>query len=161
MGTEEPFSSSTLNEALRRRAAETPDAEHLVLLHDDDGESEPLSFGRLLEGAEAVAHGLRERGIEPRQTVALMLPTGFDFYFSFLGVLLAGAVPVPIYPPVKLDRLEEYAARQVGILDNAQARALITERRARVLAGLLRPKVRSLRAVIRTDKLAEEIVSEL
>ncbi len=150
-----PGSSSTLVEAARRQAGEMPDADHLVLLRDD-GSSESLSFGRLLEGSEAVARGLRSRGIEPRETVALMLPTSFDFYFSFLGVLLAGAVPVPIYPPVKLDRLEEYAARQVGILRNAQARVLVTERRAQVLAGLLRPKVRSLRTVARTESLAEE-----
>ncbi len=153
--TAETLSSSTLVEAVRRRAAATPDADHLVLL-DDDGRAEPLSFGQLLEGAEAVARGLRARGVEPRQTVALMLPTSFDFYFSFLGVLLAGAVPVPLYPPVKLDRLEEYAARQVGILGNAQARALITERRAQVLAGLLRPKVGSLETLVRAEKLLEE-----
>ena len=151
----ETASISTLVEALRRQAVETPDAEHLVLLHEDGG-PQSLTFGQLLEGAEAVAQSLIARGVEPRQTVALMLPTSFDFYFSFLGVLLVGAVPVPLYPPVKLDRLEEYAARQVGILGNAQARALITERRARVLAGLLRPKVRSLETLVRAEQLLEE-----
>ncbi len=153
--TAEASSPSTLVEALRRQAAETPDAEHLVLLHEDDG-PRPLTFSQLLEGAEAVARALRARGVRPRQTVALMLPTGFDFYYSFLGVLLAGAVPVPLYPPVKLDQLEEYAARQVGILGNAQARALLTERRAQVLAGLLRPKVRSLETLVRAETLLEE-----
>ena len=149
-----PFRSSTLVEVLRHRAAEMPDVEHLTLLGDDDS-SESLSFAQLLEGAEAVARGLRASGVEPRRTVALMLPTGFDFYFSFLGVLLAGAVPVPIYPPVRLDRLEEYAARQAGILGNARVRALITERRAETLARLLQPKVRSLRTVTRVERLAE------
>ena len=153
--TAETSSISTLVETLRRRAAEMSGAEHLVLLHEDGG-PQSLTFGQLLEGAEAGARGLRARGVEPRQTVALMLPTGFDFYFSFLGVLAAGAVPVPLYPPVKLDRLEEYAARQVGILGNAQARALITERRAQVLAGLLRPKVESLETLVRAEKLLEE-----
>ncbi len=138
---------STLVEGLRRRAAEKPDAEHLILLDGDDSVRR-LSFRELLTGADAVAKGLRGRGIEPRQTVALMLPTSFDFYFSFLGVLLAGAVPVPVYPPVKLDRLEEYAARQDGILRNAKVRALVTERRARALAGLLRPKVRGLDTLV-------------
>ncbi len=146
---------STLVEALRHSAAEQPDAEHLALL-DGDGGVERLSFAQLLAGAEAVASGLRGRGVEPRETVALILPTGFDFYFSFLGVLLAGAVPVPIYPPVNLDRLEEYAERQVGILRNARVRALVTERQARVLAELLRPKVRGLRTLARAESLADE-----
>ncbi len=146
---------STLVDVARRRAAESTHAEHLVLLGEDGG-AESVSFARLLDGAGAVARALGARGIEPRQTVALMLPTGLDFYFSFLGVLLAGAVPVPVYPPVKLDRLEEYAARQVGILGNAQVRALITERRAQVLAELLRPKVRSLKSVVRAESLVAE-----
>ena len=153
--TRSPVAASTLVEALRQRAAETPDAEHLVLL-DDDGQAQRLSLGGLLAGAEAVAAGLAGRGVEPRDTVALMLPTSFDFYFSFLGVLLAGAVPVPIYPPVKLDQLEEYTERQVGILRNAGVRALITEQRAKTLAGLLRPKVGGLDTLARARKLADE-----
>ena len=61
----------------------------------------------------AVAGGLRERGVRRGDTVALMLPTGFDFLRCFQGILIAGAVPVPIYPPLRLDRLEEYAAAAV------------------------------------------------
>ena len=30
-----------------------------------------------------------------------MLPTGRDYFTSFFGVLAAGAIPVPIYPPVR------------------------------------------------------------
>ena len=70
-----------------------------------------------------MAGGLRERGIARGDTVALMLPTGLDFLRAFQGILLAGAVPVPIYPPVRLDRLEEYARRQSAILADAGVRA--------------------------------------
>ena len=30
-----------------------------------------------------------------------MLPTGRDYFFAYLGILLAGGVPVPIYPPFR------------------------------------------------------------
>jgi 1-acyl-sn-glycerol-3-phosphate acyltransferase len=83
-----------------------------------------------------------------------MLPTGFDFLRSFQGILIAGAIPVPIYPPVRLDRLEEYARRQSAILANAEARALITVDRARGVAGLLRPAVPTLSRVTTADDLA-------
>ena len=36
-----------------------------------------------------------------RDRVALIYPTSFDFVFSFFGVLLAGAVPVPLEPPLR------------------------------------------------------------
>ena len=46
----------------------------------------------------------------PGDRVALMLPTGLDFFAAFFGILYAGAVPVPIYPPMQRSQIEEYAA---------------------------------------------------
>lgn len=60
---------------------------------------------------------------------------------------LAAAVPVPIYPPLRPDRIEEYAARQVKILGNAVARLPLTFHEAERVAGLLRSRVPSLRDV--------------
>jgi len=147
--------SDTLTEVLRRRVATEPDRKHLTLL-ESDREVESLSFGKLLEGAEGVARGLLSQGVERQQTVALMLPTSREFFFGFMGTLLAGAVPVPIYPPVKIDQIEEYAERQVRILRNAQVTALLTPKRATKLARLLRPKVPSLRTILQPDKLLEK-----
>jgi acyl-CoA synthetase (AMP-forming)/AMP-acid ligase II len=48
---------------------------------------------------------------------------------------LAGAVPVPLYPPVRLGRLDEYAARTAAMLRAATARLVITDRRIRRLLG--------------------------
>ena len=56
-----------------------------------------------------------------------MLPTGRDFFIAFFAILYAGAVPVPIYPPMRLSQLEEHLRRQAGILSNAGARILITD----------------------------------
>ena len=89
-------------------------------------------------------------------TVALMLPTGLDFLRSFLGVQLVRAIPVPIYPPVRLDRLDEYAARQSAILADAGVRLLVTVARARPVASLLAPRVKTLAAVVTADELADE-----
>ena len=78
-----------------------------------------MTYGRLWDEAAAVAGGLARAGCGAGDTVALMLPTGLDFLRAFQGILLARAVPVPIYPPVRLDRLEEYAERQSAILADA------------------------------------------
>src|SRR6185436_13495247 len=75
------------------------------------------------------------------------------FLRAFQGVLAAGAIPVPIYPPVRLDQLEEYARRQAAILADAGVRALITIDRARPIARLLRAAVPSLELVTTADEL--------
>src|SRR5262245_22725056 len=138
----------TVHESLFRHAVAEPDRP-TVYLREDDGREETITYGRLWREASLVAGGLREKGVGRGDTVALMLPTGLDFLRSFQGILAAGAVPVPIYPPLRLDRLEEYAARQSAILADAGVRLLITIPRAMPIAGMLRPAVPSL-AEVRT-----------
>ena len=50
------------------------------------------------------------RGVAAGDRVAIVLPTSPAFLDAFFGALLAGAVPVPLYPPVRLGRLAEYHA---------------------------------------------------
>jgi fatty-acyl-CoA synthase len=93
--------------------------------------------------------------VVPGDTVALMLPTGLDFLAAFQGILLAGGIPVPIYPSARLDRLEEYAERQSAILADAGVKMLLTVARARAVAALLRPRVPSLRGVATVREIAD------
>src|SRR6202035_630830 len=110
-----------------------------------------VSFGELYTGAQAAAGELERRGIRPGDAVALMLPTCREFFLTFAGVLLAGGVPVPIYPPVRADRIAEYAERQSAILRNAEARLLVTFREAASVAKLLKPLVASLEGVVTAE----------
>ncbi len=132
-----------------------PQQAHL-LLYDDQDRLSTLSFAELYADTSAVAQGLAARGIRRGDTVALMLPTGREFFSSFLGILLEGAIPVPLYPPFRADRIEEYAQRQTAILQNAEARALVTFREVERLARLLQPKVGSLTVVATAEQLAEQ-----
>jgi acyl-CoA synthetase (AMP-forming)/AMP-acid ligase II len=67
--------------------------------------------------------------------VALVLPTGRDFLEAFFGVQLAGAVPVPLYPPVRLGRMDEYVASTARMLGLVGAVALVTDRKLKLLLG--------------------------
>jgi len=67
--------------------------------------------------------------------VALVYPTCAGFFDAFFGVLLAGAVPVPLYPPVRLGRLDEYHERTAAMLRAVDARLVLAERRVRRLLG--------------------------
>ena len=79
--------------------------------------------------------------------MGLMLPTSIEFFVAFFGILYAGAIPVPIYPPMRLSQLEDHLRRQTGILRNAGACMLITMPEGRRLAGLLGTLVDSLHGV--------------
>ena len=145
--------AATVHESLWRRAQSQPARPH-VYLRDDDGGEQTISYADLLSEAAAVAGGLRESGVRRGDRVALMLPTGRDFLSAFQGILMAGAVPVPIYPPARIDRLEEYARRQSAILADAEASALVTIARARGVADVLRASVPALRQVTTVAELA-------
>ena len=147
-------SVGTIHGSLWARADENPMRPH-VYLREDDGSETVVTYGRLRDEAAAVAGGLRERGIARGDTIALMLPTGLDFLAAFHGILLAGGIPVPIYPPARLDRLEEYAARQSAILADAGVTILLTFARARAVAALLRPRVPTLRDVVTVREIAD------
>ena len=153
-----PRAADTVVEALEWHARRTPDRIH-IHLREEDGVETPLTYGWLWQAALAVAHGLAARGLGRRETVAVMLRTERDFFPAFVGTLMAGCVPVPLYPPVRADRIEEYAERQVGILRNAAARLLITFTAVERLAGLLVARVPSLTAVVTADSLQAHAAS--
>ena len=45
-----------------------------------------FTYAELQQGAQAVAAGLRQRGLQPRQTAAIMLPTGSDYFLSLIHI---------------------------------------------------------------------------
>jgi fatty-acyl-CoA synthase len=143
----------TLHEALQRWAEAEATRPH-VYLRQDDGSFTTLTYGELWDGANAVAGGILRHGRQPGETVALMLPTGADFLRTFMGILLAGAIPVPLYPPFRMAGLEDYLRRQAGILDNATARLLVTTREVMPVARVLRGTLGSAFAMTTAEALA-------
>src|SRR2546427_4778792 len=115
------FSAETLIEVLRHRAAHDAERAHLLITEDTDGmeRSATLTFGELYAAGQHCAAELGRRGVPAGGRVALKLPTSRAFFVSYAGILLAGAIPVPIYPPFRADRIEGYAARPSPILNNA------------------------------------------
>jgi 1-acyl-sn-glycerol-3-phosphate acyltransferase len=145
--------AETLTEIFRLRGRGEPARAHIYLYEEHD-EPRTITFGELFKSASRVATELTRHGLEPGQTVSIMLPTCAEFFWTFAGILLAGGIPVPIYPPFRADRIAEYATRQSAILRNAEAQFLITWRRAEGLARLLKPGVPTLREVLDAGELA-------
>jgi 1-acyl-sn-glycerol-3-phosphate acyltransferase len=137
----------TLVETLEWHVGRHPDRLHLTVLEDDATALAALTYRELADAARALAQGLIERDVTPGDRVALMLPTSRDFFVAFFGILYVGAVPVPIYPPMRLSQLEEHLRRQAGILRNAGAGMLVTVPEGRRLAALLQAQIGSLTSV--------------
>ncbi|MBT8765463.1 AMP-binding protein [Pseudomonas sp. DB1] len=150
-----PDTARTLVDVLSWHAHYQPGHTHVRLLGEDD-RPEDISYGDLQREAQGVAAGLQKGGLRTGQTVALMLPTGRDFLRGFFGILLAGGIPVPIYPPLRLSQVEDHLRRQAGILCNAEARVLITVAEAKFLAQLLRSQVPSLVRIASVAELGGE-----
>lgn len=141
-----PEHLQNFGDVLRFRAGAHPDRPY-IYLYEADGQPRLIRFGELLEAAMRTARWLQFRGLEPGDRVALMLPTSLEFLAGFFGSMLAGGVPVPLYPPFRADQLEAYAHRQTGILRNAGVRFLLTFGEVEPVARLLRAQLPTLERV--------------
>jgi len=125
-GVRAPERAQTLTEALEYHVERQPDR-LTVFLYEDQKES-PLTYRELWDGAMAYAAKLADAGVAPGKTVAIMLPTSREYLFCFYGTLLAGGIPVPLYPPARLATIEDHMTRHVGVLKSAGASIMVIAR---------------------------------
>jgi len=124
--------AETVNDYLLR-AGRLPDG---GLRFVDRGEQATwVGWGEVRERALAVAAGLLAAGAGRGDRIALVFPTGVEFFAAFFGALLAGAVPVPLYPPVRLGRLQEYVSRTTRMLAACEALVVLADARVKRFLG--------------------------
>ncbi|MCK4837522.1 MAG: AMP-binding protein, partial [Desulfobulbaceae bacterium] len=145
-GIAAPQGATTLVQALQHHAENNPDRPHIRLYSEAD-EGEVITYGDLWQQASRLAAGLQSFGLAVGESVLIMLPTGRDYFTTFAGVLLAGGVPVPIYPPGRLKQIKEHLQRHAAIATNCQTRIMITIPEAGTFASLMHQQVASLSKV--------------
>jgi long-chain acyl-CoA synthetase len=99
------LSAPSIAEDLSRNAARDPDRVAVIV-----GERQ-VSFGELDGLADRLAAGLRERGVQRGDRVAIMLPNGIDAVVAIEGTLRAGAAIMPINPTAKHERVSDLLQR--------------------------------------------------
>jgi acyl-CoA synthetase (AMP-forming)/AMP-acid ligase II len=122
----------TLNEMLAA-AAQTETSLFFVNRKEEDQE---VPMARVREQASSIAADLLARGVCKGDRVALVLPTCAEFVECFFGVLCAGAIPVPLYPPVRLGKLDEYHRRTAAMLQAVDAALVVSDERIRRFLGV-------------------------
>ncbi|MHB8254534.1 MAG: AMP-binding protein [Acidiferrobacter sp.] len=143
--------ATTLIDVLDLHVAADPQRTHIIFSDTE----EKITYSTLRKEAGDVAAGLQAIGLQPGQTVAIMLPTGPEYFYSFYGILLAGGIPVPIYPPARLAQVEDHLRRHAAILNNALVSILITVPKTKAVAQLLKSTVRELRTIVTLSDLTE------
>lgn len=119
-----PRRNETIPGLLRAAARRYPD-KPFVVFPDENGFQ--LSYAGALTGAETVARELRGCGLEPGARVAVYLPNGPCYVWTWMGTLLGGTVDVTVNPGLRGGPLT-YA------LQKARVDAVVTDRAG--LSGL-------------------------
>lgn len=94
-------------------------ADRVCLLHREGDAVREYTCGRLYRSSLAVAQWLRAQGVAPGERVAILLENRPEWPQSYFGILLAGAVAVPLDPVSRWDHIH-YA------LEQTQARVIFT-----------------------------------
>nr|WP_256756848.1 non-ribosomal peptide synthetase [Cohnella sp. WQ 127256] len=114
--TQTPYArEKTMHRLFEEQAARSPSRVALTM------EGAELTYAELNSKANQVAVMLAERGVRPRDRVALIADRGFEMVIGMFGILKAGAAYVPIDP-------EYPEARQRYICENAEVTALLADR---------------------------------
>ncbi len=77
-----------------------------------------ITYAELDRAARGVAASLRDRGIQPGDTVALLIPNVPEFTIAYFGILYAGAAVVPINVLAAAPEVEYF-------IDDSKAKLLI------------------------------------
>ncbi len=94
-----------------------------------------MPWREVWQRAGRAAAALATMGIRRGDRVAIVLRTEPAFLCAFFGTWLAGAVPVPLYPPVRLGRMDEYLASTERMIRVSGARLVISSGATRRLLG--------------------------
>ncbi|MBR5685339.1 MAG: amino acid adenylation domain-containing protein [Muribaculaceae bacterium] len=103
-----------LHQGMEQQAAQHPD--RLALVASDA----TFTYAEFNAAANRIANALMQRGVKPRDRVAMLLPRTSRVMLSMYGILKTGAAFIPCDPHYPADRIQL-------ILDDSDARYIITD----------------------------------
>jgi fatty-acyl-CoA synthase len=119
-----------------------------------DGSAVTLGFRTLVDEARRRGRQLSALGLGKGDRVALIIPDSQQFVLTFLGAMTAGIVPVPLYPPLSLGRLDAYLDGMARTLDAAAVDIVIASAQVEKLLWGVMPRVKGVRDLVTVEALA-------
>lgn len=93
---------------------------------DRKGNYTSYDYKEIYEQAKCYASYLIQNGVQKDDVVSIMLPTSIEFFSSFFGILLIGAVPTCLYPPISLTDINEWVDKAINMMDSASSKYIIS-----------------------------------
>ncbi|MGW4273047.1 non-ribosomal peptide synthetase [Streptomyces seoulensis] len=112
------MASTSIHERFAAQARRTPDAVAV------SAGGERLTYRRLDERADRLAHRLIRAGVGPRDPVAVLMERSADLVVALLAILKAGAFYLPLHSAYPLPRMQQ-------IMDRAGSPLLLADRASR------------------------------
>ncbi|HEX7703606.1 MAG TPA: fatty acyl-AMP ligase [Kofleriaceae bacterium] len=113
-----------------------------------------FGFRSLVDEARKRGRQLAGLGLRKGDRIALVIPDATEFVLTFLGAVTAGIVPVPLYPPLSLGRLDAYLGGMVRTLNAAAVDLVIATSQVQKILWSVMPRVPTARDLITVEDLA-------
>ena len=127
--------SRSLIDVLRDRAAAQANDVAFTFLEGGEREDGSLTWREVDARSRAIAAAVASR-VAQGSRVLVMLPPGVDFVPAFFGVLYAGAIAIPAYPPSG-PRPDRSSLRLRGMIADAGVTLVLSSRAIRAHAHVL------------------------
>jgi fatty-acyl-CoA synthase len=150
------FVAPTLPAAIRQ-LAQLPDAgtRGFVFVRPD-GTERFCAWSELCDQAERRAADLHARGLKKGDRLAIVVPDPDEFVLSFLGAVMGGIVPVPIYPQLSFKNVESYHETVTHIANASGASMLLTTTTTKPYVDPILPRVSSMKSIVTVDEIGKD-----
>jgi len=115
----------TIHQLFAAQAEQTPDQIALIGQISNTFGAAQVSYGKLNEKANQLAHLLKEKGVGPETIAAIMMERSIAMIIGIFGILKAGSAYLPIDPDYPQERIDY-------MLKDSSVRVLVTTPKLRV-----------------------------
>ena len=150
------FVAPTLPAAIRQLAKLDDAGSRGFVFVRPDGSERFCSWTEVCTQAERRAATLHARGMKKGDRLAIVVPDPDEFVLSFLGAVMGGIVPVPIYPQLSFKNVELYHETVTHIANASGASMMLTTQVTRPYVEPVLPRAEALKSIVTVDELAAE-----
>ncbi len=136
-------------------AAWSSDTERGFVFVRPDGTERFCSFHDIHAETSRRGAQLAAQGLAKGDRLALVIPEGDEFVLSFLGAIVAGIVPVPMYPQLSFKNVESYHDTVAHIARASGAKALLTTEGTRSFVEPAVKKAADVRKLLTVEELGQ------
>ena len=143
----------TLPKAMRRSPEFHEDGNAEAIFLQSDLSESRYSYPALVAEMERRGRHLLALGLRKGDRAGLVVPDPEDFILTFLACSAVGVVPVPLFPPLGMGRIDHYVRDTGRALDVAGAKILLTSKRVQPILWSLVTDVPSIQDLVCVENL--------